>query len=117
MAQKLWKIYYGDGTTFSDQDGTWEDAPLDNVQAVAVYNETWGRRVFYGTEFYLPGDKVSINTIFGVDYLQEHMRAHNRYIKYGRTIERKIADGLFDTAMHDPDFPMKSPRRRSTDWE
>lgn len=29
-----WKIYYGDGSTFSDEDGRAEDAPGDNVQVI-----------------------------------------------------------------------------------
>ncbi len=37
-----WKIWYGDGSTFSSKDGDWVDAPQKNIQMVTVfYDKTY----------------------------------------------------------------------------
>lgn len=53
-----WKIFYGDGSTFSSKDGEWEDAPTTNIQVVMLY-ERWTdeqgrnkRRIMAGYDFY-----------------------------------------------------------------
>ena len=35
---KSWRIYYADGSTFSNLDGTWAQAPPFGVQAVVYYH-------------------------------------------------------------------------------
>ena len=41
-----WRIYYGDGSTFSSADGAPSDAPSTNVQAIALEADpTIGRRI------------------------------------------------------------------------
>ena len=46
-----WKIYYGDGTTFSSEEGTPEAAPLEGVQAIAEHRD--GRTLLHtGGEVY-----------------------------------------------------------------
>lgn len=44
-----WRIYYGDGSVFTDRDGPPEDAPVLNVMCIAqaVENER-GFQLFYG---------------------------------------------------------------------
>lgn len=43
---RLWRIWYGDGSTFDSKAGLWEIAPNDNVQVVMLYenwNDSMGR--------------------------------------------------------------------------
>lgn len=55
---RLWRIYYGDGSTFDSNDGTWEEAPSENVQIVSLYEATSDaqgrptRYVFSGSDYY-----------------------------------------------------------------
>ena len=41
----VWKLYYDDRTTFSNQDGEWLDAPPWGVMAVAVADEYAARTI------------------------------------------------------------------------
>lgn len=51
-----WKLFYGDGSTYSSKQGAWEDAPAVGVQVVNVYFEGgfvlrhWGFDTFYRVE-------------------------------------------------------------------
>lgn len=47
-----WKIYYDDDTTFSSEDGSWEEAPLDGVLVII---QTLGKdegRFIMGSDIY-----------------------------------------------------------------
>ena len=39
----MWRIYYGDGSTFSDEDGSPFDAPRTGVQVIAYTNPSTGK--------------------------------------------------------------------------
>jgi hypothetical protein len=47
-----WIIFYGDGTTFTNQDGEPWEAPRQNVQVVVRRDETEGRRLGYDRDYY-----------------------------------------------------------------
>ena len=53
-----WRIYYDDGTVFSDEDGPFSKAPSDGVLAVVERDEQVGYVIYYGKDFYyeLPDD-------------------------------------------------------------
>lgn len=38
LAIKSWRIYYADGSTFTDKDGTWAEAPPFGVQCIVYYH-------------------------------------------------------------------------------
>ena len=48
-----WKIYYGDGTTFSSEDGPPELAPATNIQCIIERDERHGRLVLSRFDFYI----------------------------------------------------------------
>lgn len=55
MAVPAWRIYYGDGSTFSADDGPPGDAPKRGVQLVAQFgmpDEADGVGFIYGHDFY-----------------------------------------------------------------
>ncbi|TAK45254.1 MAG: hypothetical protein EPO27_10565 [Betaproteobacteria bacterium] len=100
----LWRIYYGDGSTFSSEDGGVDVAPRGNVQRVAYYDSDGRRHQCHDRDYYYPdGDRW-----FGVDlsglfqYLYEPgMKA----VFFGRTIPdakyRRIA------SIADNDLPLE----------
>lgn len=50
-----WKIYYSN-STFTSEDGAWEEAPDQDVQAVEYIHESPYKTLTYGEDFYnLPG--------------------------------------------------------------
>ena len=71
-----WRIYYVDDTTFSDEDGTWEEAPADGIVCVVVRDKDYGRYVLNGLNYYYmpdgdpkPTDVTHTNDINPQQYL------------------------------------------------
>lgn len=65
-----WKIWYGNGTTFSSRQGTWERAPDQDVQVVMVYYDKKDgqgrscRTVFCGDDKYWKNREDEFGTSF-----------------------------------------------------
>lgn len=55
MTEK-WKIYYGNGNTFSDKDGSPWWSPKIDVQVIAVKDPEVGRRLIFGQSYYIYKD-------------------------------------------------------------
>ena len=63
---RQWRIYYGDGTTFDSNDGSWEGAPSENVQLVILYegeNDNTipprpRRFIFSGDDYYFKDGEI-----------------------------------------------------------
>ena len=59
-----WKIWYGDGSTFSSLQGTWKSAPNQNVQIVMTYfnqKDQIGqslRQIWTGMDYYFMKDNI-----------------------------------------------------------
>jgi hypothetical protein len=106
-----WRIYYGNGSTYSNEDGPLEEAPGPGVQVIVASDETVGRYLLHRQDNYwwtgqewLGGDR------FGLwDYLQ---RSGWKKVLFGRMITDSQFREIFDTALNDPDFPRKSAWHR-----
>ena len=48
-----WKIYYGDGSTFSNEDGPPEMAPCGGVICVAYYDDDNRRHICHLADYYV----------------------------------------------------------------
>lgn len=48
-----WKIFYDDGSTYTDQDGAVESAPKRGVQGIVLADDMLGRRTEHGSDFYI----------------------------------------------------------------
>lgn len=131
-----WIIYYGDKTTWSSEDGSWQDAPALNVQVVAVtdpypldHPRNVGRLVFHASPFYIWGQQSPIPTSadgFGVldDLLLRGLITEDALIsdlsiadltkwgvKLGRTIRIQDFDDILVRAINDEGMPHKSGTR------
>lgn len=105
-----WKLYYGDGSTFSDEDGPPEQAPGCNVMCVAWYDEDNRRRLAHSADYYwfdpTCGRWVG-SDLFGLwDYLA---RPGLKTVKFGRMIGDLQYRAVMSKAMND--LPVERPDR------
>lgn len=57
-----WELWYGDGTVFTNKDGTWAQAPYENVQALIMLHKRPYATVILGEDTYsLRGRKTTKN--------------------------------------------------------
>jgi hypothetical protein len=47
-----WRLWYGDGTTFDSGQGSWDQAPAQNVQVLEYLHEPPYRTLSYGEDEY-----------------------------------------------------------------
>lgn len=132
-----WRIYYDDKSTFSNEDGSWTEAPKHGVICVVVRDPTgvWGRFVNSGyapqvqcahcgrnlTNHYFvcpPDMEEPYPTWDLTDFCARFDKPEDAdpYIKTGRQISQALWTEIMDIACLDPDFPIRSPRRRVKDW-
>jgi len=102
-----WRIYYGDGSTYSDADGPPELAPKRNVQTIAQANELVGRRIERGADHYVWTDHGwRACDFFGLfDYL---IQPGAKVVLFGRSLSDAEYRAVLDRACKDPDLPPKS---------
>ena len=77
-----WRVYYGDGTTYSSQDGEPEDAPPGNVMCVVWYDEDNRRKIAHNAYAY-----VWDGFWYGADdagYWQYMLEPGVKIVKFGR---------------------------------
>lgn len=107
---RRWKIFYSDGSTFSDADGPYHSAPTLGVQVIAQEDPDVGRILLHGFTAYwwLNGGW------FGGDRTGEfHYDIRRHVLKYklfGETIENDQFDLILKTAMTDQYLPLKSAK-------
>ncbi len=57
---RSWTLWYSDGSTCSSEDGTWSQAPDEDVQIQCIYHDAPYRTFFVGQDTYhLPGRKTA----------------------------------------------------------
>jgi hypothetical protein len=100
-----WRFYYGDESTFSNEDGSPEEAPGSDVQIIIQEDPENGRYFQSGSDYYVwRDDRWWGVDIFGLfDFLVD-----NSLVKFGRTIDTKLHRKLHMKAEEDPDFPPRS---------
>ncbi len=123
-----WKIFYGDGNTFSDLDGNPEDAPIANVQVIAQPHIESGRYMQVQRDYYIywPAVKrwVGVDLAGVVDFLVVlglmawgdeidsgaviQRAASTGLVKFGRTLERERFYEIYRIADKDPYLPRRT---------
>lgn len=97
----LWRVFYGDGSTFSNEDGTPAEAPPVNVQAIAQAADPGiGRRICSRFDFYwFDRQEWHGSDLFGLfDYLQ---RVSPSIVKFGRVLPRLEFEAILNRAVTD----------------
>lgn len=82
-----WKIFYEDGSTFSNLDGFPEEAPAFGVVGIACQPDLWGC-----------GDFVGL-----IDYLA-HSPGYYKVVRFGRLVANDVYDRVIKACRDDPDF-------------
>jgi hypothetical protein len=102
-----YRIYYGDGSTYSDEDGPADQAPKRNVQTIAQRNDLVGRRIERGDNFYVWTDHGWRGCDqFGLyDYLIE---PGFKVVLFGRSLPDAEYRAVLGRACKDPGLPAKS---------
>jgi hypothetical protein len=101
-----WRIFYDDGSTFSDTDGTPEEAPALGFICALGYDEAGMRYIMHGWDHY-QWDKES-NQWWGMDLfgLIDRLTRNLVYAyKQGRTITKADFQAAMRRAHEDTDFP------------
>lgn len=83
----MWRIYYGDWSTFSDRDGTPFDAPTANVQVIAYQSDSSkGFSLIHGKDNYIwrDGQWHGTDTSGFWDYL--YLSTGPKAVLFGRTL-------------------------------
>lgn len=123
-----WKLYYGDGSCWSSDDGPWLDAPAWNVQAVVVDLPQHARTIFQGDFYFVPanandpfaGDQWGvIDMLLEVGGMVEDERFSDLTpdyliefgVKFGRTMDYDAYKELWAKIVSDADttFAVRTP--------
>ena len=105
-----WRIYYADGSTFSNEDGCAHKAPAFGVIAVCQPCPDVGLETLHAFDYYAYMED-RWNGFCGHDGLVDHITAYApvlEALKVGRQVPRAQYQKVMRVALHDPDFPRKS---------
>lgn len=108
-----WKIFYGDGSTFSSEDGPPSEAPPFNVQAIAQAADiVIGRKVVSGKDYYWWENTADGGEWFGStdpaalwDYLARHCPS---IVKFSRILPRLEFEAILNRAVTDSSLTEKT---------
>lgn len=110
-----WRIYYDDGSTYSDDDGPVENAPCDGVIVVAQRDLDVGVERLFFKHFYAWSDgrwlglgdqRAPSDGHWGLfDYLR---RPGWKKFVAGRTVPFAVFSSVLERAMSDSDFEAKT---------
>ena len=122
-----WRIFYSDGSTFSSEDGTPHEAPIDGVVCIVYPDEMVGRVIMHGWDWYYWVDEVDpwvspdgmeneeITQWWGSDKSGVDDRKRNglsiKFVKQGRNATNTRFTFIMGMADQDPDVPPKSGKR------
>lgn len=101
-----WRIWYDDGSTFSNEDGRPQDAPGRGLICIVQVDERTGRRRLTGDYYvWMLGRWFSVD-LFGLwDYLSKQGM---KVVKFGRFASYTRYAEICRRADSDPAFPARS---------
>lgn len=100
MAEPSWIIYYSDGSTFSSDDGAWEDAPGWDCQVVLFRDPIvkWGIR--HQGDFYRLDPDGTVVAMDMVGFLDHIMRVVG-VVKAGSMLSQDKYAKIYNQAVDD----------------
>ena len=110
-----WKIFYVDGSTYSNKQGNPEDAPGNGVAAVVQEDDVVGVQVHHQHDFYCFASKFG--GWYALDYfgLAQYLAYPGlKTVKLGDVMPTHKYRDLIASLHKDPDLPNKSARYN---WE
>lgn len=109
-----WKIYYGNGKTFSSEDGKPHEAPPHNVVAIAQKNESTGRDVFHGWDWYIYHDDFGwwgCDLHGMIDQVMHNIEKIHGVLQ-GRSVRNETYQAIIKKAREGEGLPHKAADRR-----
>ena len=108
-AQPRYKIFYGDGSTYSNKNGPPERAPKRNVQLITVEDDVIGRRIESTNDYYVytPHSWRGCERFGLFDYLIE---PGVKLVLFGRSLSDDEYRTVRDKAVKDDYLPPKSAK-------
>ena len=106
-----WKIWYGDGTTFTGEDCKPEDVPKQNAQLVVIEDKEHGRVICKSDDFYIWDMYDGLMSWQGCDYfgyVDYMMRPGSKIVLFGRTLGNVDYRNLVQKAFDDDYLPQKT---------
>ena len=105
-----WRIYYGDGLTYSNEDGPISSSCPFNVQAIVQADEDVGRQVLNGFDWYIykTGRWYGVLDIPSLLDQVVHDLGQINVVRMGRIIPSHKYREIMQVALRDEDFPRKS---------
>lgn len=104
-----WKIYYDDGSTYSNQNGEIFFAPGQGVEVISYEDTEVGRRILHRADYYWP-------TEFGFGFgdmfaLYEYLLSPGpKKVLFGKTISDCQFQNILKAAIADDYLPPKSAK-------
>lgn len=105
-----WKIYYGDGSTFTSDEGAVKDSPSFNVQAVVQSDPDVGRQILNGFDWYIRKEGRWYGVLDVPSLLDQVVHDLDKIeaVRMGRTIPSAQYKEIMLRAKCDEGFPRKS---------
>lgn len=106
-----WKIFYSNGSTFSDEDGKPEDAPKRHVQVINVEDGRCGRRVLKFCDYYVWSDRIGrwIDCSDAASAILRMLSVGNHCIIAGEYLREKDFERILIQAHEDKYIPVSTP--------
>lgn len=103
-----WKIFYGDGSTFSSAQGAPHEAPSELFVCAVGYDERGRRYIMHGWDFYYWDRDVDQWWGMNLPGLFARLRRGMVYAyKEGWTVCNSEWERIMIAAANDPEFPIK----------
>ena len=102
-----WIIWYDDGGSFTNLQGSFYEAPRWGVICIVAYSRDHGRVIWHGTDYYVYDIAwISCDFVGLIDYLTRPGK--EKTVLIGRHVQPAIFDKVFKMASQDPRMPPKS---------
>ena len=103
-----WKVYYGDGSTLSNEQVEAENLPGRNIVCIINRHLDVGRQIVTRHDYYWFDEVWSGGDVFGLyDYL---LIPGWKKVLFGRTLRTDQYEKILSSAFLDSDFPIKSAK-------
>lgn len=104
-----WRIYYGDGSTFDNTQGTPFEAPPTDVQVIVHPSKDNGLLALHNWDWYYYQDNMGWRGTDTWGLLDKLMWVKGvGAVKQARTIEDSVFQNVLNKARNDSDFPRKT---------
>jgi len=104
-----WKIYYGNGTTFCDEEGAPIEAPIHGVACIVCANKDHGRIMLQGWDwYYFKEDDWWGSDDFGLLDQMMHYAPLITALKQGRTYKNSVFEEILKQATFDLYVPKRT---------